>query len=91
MAGGIESVTMTDTAERLRLVRQAYERFLVMAAVDCIMDVTTRNLMTAEFDLSRDDTDREGADRASATGADSGGKFSSTVLCRLFRDGLLDD
>jgi hypothetical protein len=74
----MDETTMSNTAERLRRVRQAHERFLAMAALDCIMDGTARISLS---DMASDDTDREGADRAE-TGPD---------WVRLFRAGVLDD
>ena len=74
-----QQLGMSGTAYRLKMVRQAYERFLALAAVDCIMDSTTR----INFVPASDETDREGADHHDA--------LSAADLSALFRDGALDD
>lgn len=71
---------MSNTACRLKMVRQAYERFLALAAVDCIMDGNARldSLLP-----SPEGTDREGADHHDGMTAEA---WSS-----LLRNGVLDD
>jgi hypothetical protein len=90
MAGGCDQtdVSVTDTADRLRQVRQAYERYLAMAAVDCIMDGTTRNLFSdMTSNRGPDDTDREGADRAASPGKG----YPRSDWGFLYRGSVLDD
>ena len=75
----MDETTMSNTAERLRLVRQAHERFLAMAALDCIMDGTAR-LSLSDVGAGTD-TDREGADYADA----------DSICIGLSRCTVLDD
>jgi hypothetical protein len=58
------------------MVRQAYERFLALAALDCIMDDNTPSTPPADG--------REGADRADVP-------ISGELYNTLFRGGILDD
>jgi hypothetical protein len=71
---------MFSTAERLRLVRQAHERFLAMAALDCIMDQSVRIEFADTAELTND-ADREGADHVD----------DSPDWSALLRHGILDD
>jgi hypothetical protein len=71
-----ETITDFSTADRLRLVRQAYERFLALAALDCIMDDNTPTLPPSGG--------REGADR-------TGAPIAAELYKTLFRQGILDD
>jgi hypothetical protein len=94
MAGGCSQhdvVSVTDTADRLRQVRRAYERFLALAAMDCIMDGATRTFfdeLACELGPADGGTDREGADR---TDARRDADFSGPTWASPFRHGVLDD
>ncbi|HEV7302031.1 MAG TPA: hypothetical protein VGN72_22030 [Tepidisphaeraceae bacterium] len=71
---------MFSTAARLRLVRQAHERFLAMAALDCIMDKSVRVDFSDDAERSAE-PDREGADHVD----------ESPDWTALLRGGVLDD